>query len=170
MISTFTPVQRAPLFLITLLSVLLLNGCATGSPTRKPVPIEDIHQSTQPTASTHSTATTATPSTYSPQTSEPVMPAVRPNEPSPHLRNPAVASLLNSAAQARAAQDYAKAQALAERAQAMAPQEARTYLELSRIYAQRGDAVQAQQMARRGLSVVHDDPATEFDLQQLSAP
>lgn len=143
---------------------VFLSACAMEPTTTRAVPIEDMHapahhqHSAPATAQTADTAAANTDAT--PQPSAPPQP----------IKNPAAANLLSEAAQARAQGEYARAQTLAERAQTLAPQEARAYLELSRIYAQRGDTAHARQMAIRGLSVVRDDPTTEYDLQQLSSP
>lgn len=128
--------------------------------TETQAPIEDINQPASSPAHSH----TMHSNTQANDTGAPA--ATDDAQPQP-IKNPAAANLLNEAAQARAQGDYARAQTLAERAQALAPQEARAYLELSRIYSQRGDSTHARQMATRGLSVVRDDPATERDLQQM---
>lgn len=103
-----------------------------------------------------------------PASSQPV--TAHPETPARESANPAVAGLLQQAAQARAKGDFTRAQTLAERAQTLAPHEARSYLELARIYQERGDSARSRQMALRGLSVVSDDPDTESQLQLLSAP
>ena len=143
---------------------VFLSACAMEPATTRAVPIEYIHapahhQRSTP-ATTETTDTAAVNTDTTPQPTAPPQP----------ITNPAAANLLSEAAQARTQGDYTRAQTLAERAQTLAPQEARAYLELSRIYAQRGDSTHARQMAIRGLSVVRDDPTTEYDLQQLSAP
>lgn len=147
-----------PLFL--LLSMALLNGCAASHQSRdiysdngQSVPVDDINarpQQQQPVP-------------------EPTAPT-RPDAPPQSAENPAVAGLLQQAAQARSQGDFARAQTLAERAQTLAPHEAQSYLELSRIYQDRGDKARSHQMALRGLSVVNNDPHTEYELQLLSAP
>jgi hypothetical protein len=147
-----------PLFL--LFSMALLNGCAASHQSRDiysgnghAVPVEDMNarpQQPQPVP-------------------EPTAPT-RPDAPQQDADNPAVAGLLQQAAQARLQGDFARAQTLAERAQTLAPHEAQSYLELSRIYQDRGDKARSHQMALRGLSVVNNDPHTEYELQLLSAP
>lgn len=144
---------------------LLLSGCAIEpSPSNDSVPIEDMHTSSP--HGRHTDTTTENTGTMPSDTSATPQPELPPQA----IKNPAAANLLGEAAQARTQGDYARAQTLAERAQTLAPQEARAYLELARIYAQRGDTAHARQMAVRGLSIVRDDPTTERDLQQLSAP
>lgn len=146
-----------PLFL--LLSMALLNGCAASHQSRDiysdnghAVPVEDMNARPQAQPVPELTAPT------------------RPAAPPQSAENPAVAGLLQQAAQARAQGDFARAQTLAERAQTLAPHEAQSYLELSRIYQDRGDKARSHQMALRGLSVVNNDPHTEYELQLLSAP
>ena len=152
--------------LLLLSSMVFLSGCAASYQSRgidvsdidssdngHAVPIEDINarpQRPQPVP-------------------EPAMPT-RPDAPPQDAANPAVAGLLQQAAHARAQDDFARAQTLAERAQTLAPHEAQSYLELSRIYQDRGDKARSRQMALRGLSVVNNDPNTEYELQLLSAP
>lgn len=150
-------------------SFFLLGGCAmdTASPAGS-APIEDINRPQHHTH--HSTSAATTTQALDTDTTNSNIAPAQPDLPPQPVKNPAAATLLNEAAQARAQGDNGRAQTLAERAQTIAPQEARTYLELSRIYAQRGDSAHAKQMAVRGLSVVHDDPTTERDLQQMSAP
>jgi hypothetical protein len=150
---------------------LLLEGCAGSSQsntqvyseeTRQPVPIEHNFPSkenppqmeNQPEDSVGMTQST------------PADPGFIP----PSSGNAAVNTLLQQAAQARAHGDYDRAQTLAERAQTLAPRDAQSYLELSRLHRDRGDKQRSRQMALRGLSVVQDDPATENALQLLSAP
>lgn len=157
---------QRPLLCCITVSFLLLNGCVVEpSPSNEPVPIDDIYNPSPQQQHRGSAATTST------NTMPSNINAHSPSEAPPQaIKNPAAANLLSEAAQARAQGDYARAQTLAERAQTLAPQEARAYLELSRIYAQRGDTAHARQMAVRGLSIVRDDPTTERDLQQLSTP
>jgi hypothetical protein len=150
------------LFRIGLLGgIIFLNGCAAShqspdiysSNGKHAVPVEDMNarpQHPQPAPG-------------------PAIPT-RPNAPTQNAENPAVAGLLQQAAQARAQGDFARAQTLAERAQTLAPHEAQSYLELSRIYQERGDMARSRQMALRGLSVVNNDPQTEYALQLLSTP
>jgi hypothetical protein len=141
--------------------VSALSGCATSSQSGRvyssedgqPAPISDIGPRHQPSQ---------------PASSQPAAP--HPDAPARESTNPAVAGLLQQAAQARAKGDFARAQTLAERAQTLAPHEARSYLELSRIYQERGDSARSRQMALRGLSVVSNDPDTEQQLQLLSVP
>ncbi len=143
-------------------SWVVLGGCAAShqssqvysSENGQPAPITDLgsRQKPQHPAPSHTT------SNNQPDTAEQVQ------------ANTAVVGLLQQAAQARAAGDYARAQSLAERAQTLAPHEARSYLELSRIYQDRGDRARSRQMALRGLSVVSNDPHTEYELQLLSSP
>jgi Flp pilus assembly protein TadD len=143
---------------------VLLSACAIDSTPTTRAPIEDVHTSTRPI----NTQSIQTPNQ---NTTTPIAPNMmaKPDAPPRAIDNPAVASLLENAEQARAQGDVSRAQTLAERAQTLAPHEARAYLELSRIYEQRGNNEQAKQMALRGLSVVHDDPVTEYELQQMSA-
>lgn len=89
-----------------------------------------------------------------------------PREPS----NSGVASLLQQAAQARAAGDLSRAQSLAERAQALEPRQGYSYLELARIYQAKGDTNRARQMALRGQSYAGGDPSLKMSLQQFSNP
>lgn len=89
-----------------------------------------------------------------------------PREPS----NTGVASLLQQAAQARAAGDLNRAQSLAERAQTLEPRQGHSYLELARIYQAKGDTNRARQMALRGQSYAGDDPSLKMSLQQFSNP
>ena len=150
------PLQRSLKLCCLAVGSVLLSACAIEpSSSSKPAPIEEIGSSAQ---HAHHTAPTAA------GTNSPVSAAAEPQpEAAPRpIQNPAAANLLEDAAQARAQGDYTRAQTLA-------PQEARAYLELSRIYEQRGDTTRARQMAIRGLSVVRDDPSTERNLQQLSA-
>lgn len=149
--------------------VLLATGCASGShsvnrqlpstTSVEPITAEPAAngQHHPPTRPDHRPATVSGPT-------NPASPAAQ------TPANPAVGHLLQQAAQARAMGDYARAQTLAERAQGLAPHDARSYLELSRIYQARGDHVHARQMARRGLSVSDGDPELEYDLQLLSNP
>jgi hypothetical protein len=142
-------------------SWVVLGGCAASNQSNQvyssenghPAPIIDMESRQRPyqPAASHT-------SNNQPDTAEQVQ------------ANTAVAGLLQQAAQARAAGDYARAQSLAERAQTLAPHEARSYLELSRIYQDRGDRARSRQMALRGLSVVSNDPHTENELQLLSSP
>lgn len=150
------------LYIASLLGTLLLTGCAGkssssdsqiySSESRHPAPITSINTNQGPRY--------------------PRPPAgMPPPDTTPHpSSNVAVASLLQQAAQARAAGDFSRAQTLAERAQALAPREAQSYLELARIYQARGDNARARQMALRGLSVVDNDDASRYELQLLSAP
>ena len=158
-----SPLQRSLMLCCLAVGSVLLSACAIEpASSSQPAPIEEIGN---PARHAHHTEPTAT------GTNSPVPAATEPQPdaaPRP-IQNPAAANLLEDAAQARAQGDYTRAQTLAERAQTLAPQEARAYLELSRIYDQRGDTTRARQMAIRGLSVVRDDPSTERSLQQLRA-
>lgn len=149
------------LSIASLLGTLLLTGCAGNSSSdsqiyssesRHPAPITSIN--------------TPQGTRYSQPSTRIENPDAAPQPPA----NVAVASLLQQAAQARAAGDFSRAQTLAERAQALAPREAQSYLELARIYQARGDNARARQMALRGLSVVDNDEASRYELQLLSAP
>lgn len=143
-----------------LFSIVLMSGCAASNQSQqiyssedRPAPIEEWNSKSQrPQPIPERTAPT------------------RPDAPLQNAENPAVAGLLQQAAQARSQGDFARAQTLAERAQTLAPHEAQSYLELSRIYQDRGDKARSHQMALRGLSVVNNDPNTEYELQLLSAP
>jgi hypothetical protein len=152
--------KKAIIKMTLLAGIVLLTGCATSNQSSQiyssedasPTPIHDLGshgQRPQPIMSTTLT---------------------RPDAPLQNAANPAVAGLLQQASQARAGGDFARAQTLAERAQTLAPHEAQSYLELSRIYQGRGDKARSRQMALRGLSVVSNDPNTEYELQLLSAP
>lgn len=153
--------KKIMLMLVLLPSMALLGGCAASSQSSRiyssedgqTAPISDIgqrHPSSQPASSQPGYA--------------------HPDSPAQDSANTAVAGLLQQAARARANGDFARAQTLAERAQTLAPHEARSYLELSRIYQERGDSARSRQMALRGLSVVGNDPEIEQQLQLLSAP
>ena len=157
------PLQRSLKLCCLAVGSVLLSACAIEpSSSSKPAPIEEIGGAAQ---HVHHTAPTDTGTNSSVSAAPEPQPEAAPRP----IQNPAAANLLEDAAQARAQGDYTRAQTLAERAQTLAPQEARAYLELSRIYEQRGDTTRARQMAIRGLSVVRDDPSTERNLQQLSA-
>lgn len=159
-----SPLQRPLMLCCLAVGSVLLSACAI-EPTSssQPAPIEEIGNPAQHKRHTAPSTSRNTPST--PTTTAASQPDAAPRP----IQNPAAANLLEDAAQARAQGDYTRAQTLAERAQTLAPQEARAYLELSRIYEQRGDTTRARQMAIRGLSVVRDDPSTEYSLQQLRA-
>ncbi|HQQ63580.1 MAG TPA: hypothetical protein PLF22_08395 [Pseudomonadales bacterium] len=141
-----------------ILSLVVLAGCATSSQStqirserssQRPAPIQEIHQpAIQPAA----------------------IPGTPPTRIEPHTStNSGVAGLLQQAAQARAAGDFARAQTLAERAQGLEPRQAHSYLELSKIYRDRGDNARSRQMALRGLQYADDDPALQDELHLLSA-
>ena len=140
-------------------TALLLAGCASNSQTsqassqeiRRPAPVATVPVRRHQPDDLRNPMGTQTP------------------QPQPS-GNAAVNSLLQQAAQARASGDLARAQTLAERAQSLAPRDAACYLELSRIYQQRGDQARARQMALRGLSVGGDDPAMRDQLERLSIP
>jgi Flp pilus assembly protein TadD len=142
------------------LILLVLNGCASSS------------QSGQVHSSVEGQGAPITDLNGKPRRPHP-LPSTLPGTGEDSTRPPenvAVAGLLQQAAQARAQGDFARAQILAERAQSLSPHEAQSYLELSRIYLNQGDKNRSRQMALRGLSVIRNDPATENQLQQLSAP
>jgi hypothetical protein len=150
--------MRFSLRTVCILSVAVLAGCATSSQStqirseqssQRPAPIQTMHQpSSQPDA--------------------------MPDTPSSHIEphtssNSGVAGLLQQAAQARAAGDFSRAQTLAERAQGLEPRQAHSYLELAKIYRDRGDNNRSRQMALRGLQYADDDAALQEELRLLSA-
>jgi hypothetical protein len=147
------------------LAQALLSGCATSyqssqvysSESATAAPIHDLNNNNKPQRP-------------QPATSSPSPTPTRPDAAVQDARNPAVNGLLQHAAQARTQGDFTRAQTLAERAQALEPHEAQSYLELARIYQERGDRNRARQMALRGLSVVENDPQTRYELELLSAP
>jgi len=155
------------LFRISLLgAIIFLSGCAASYQSRN-TDSSDIY------SSDNGRAVPVEDMNARPQRPQPAPESATPTHqdaPAQDAENPAVAGLLQQAAQARAQGDFARAQTLAERAQALAPHEAQSYLELSRIYQERGDKARSRQMALRGLSVVSNDPHTEYELQLLSAP
>lgn len=146
--------------------IAVLGGCAAGSysddrqlhssvsRSQRPAPVQDIR-----------------PAPARPQPDS-MLPTdeQRPSQPARPSSNRAAASLLQQAAEARSSGDYDRAQTLAERAQGLAPRDARSYLELARIYRDRGDTARSRQMALRGLSVADGDPSVEYELRLLSAP
>jgi tetratricopeptide (TPR) repeat protein len=147
---------------IVLANTVLLSGCATSNQSSQ---IYSSENTTAPIKDLNSRPQRPQPI---PDTSSPM--PTRPDAPIQSARNPAVGGLLHSAAQARSQGNFDRAQTLAERAQALEPHEAQSYLELARIYQTRGDKARARQMALRGLSVVNNDPNTQYELQLLSAP
>jgi hypothetical protein len=84
--------------------------------------------------------------------------------------NNGVATLLQQAAQARAAGDLGRAQSLAERAQTLEPRQGHSYLELAKIYEAKGDHPRAKQMALRGTSYAGDDVSLRESLQIFNNP
>ncbi len=153
--------KKAVLRIALLSAIAVLTGCAASNQSSQVYSSEDAQS-----APIHDLGSR-------PQRPQPVMSSptpVRPDAPLQDAANPAVAGLLQQASQARAQGDFARAQTLAERAQTLAPHEGQSYLELARIYQDRGDKARSRQMALRGLSVVSNDPNTEYELQLLSAP
>lgn len=144
--------------------LLLLGGCAGSSQSSTQVYSEESRHPAPVKQATPRTSTLPTDN----QDTPPAPPSPDTGYSAPGYGNTAVDTLLRQAAQARAAGEYVRAQTLAERAQALAPRDAHSYLELSRIHHARGDKQRSRQMALRGLSVVGDDPATEAALQLLS--
>ncbi len=142
-------------------SLLLTSGCAvstqsgqvSASSQRRPVPIQEMHRPA-PASAQRPSAHYPDDTGSQPRTSS----------------NSGAASLLQQAAQARAAGNYARAQTLAERAQTLEPRQGYSYLELARIYREQGDISRSRQMALRGLSVAGGDPALQRELQELSNP
>lgn len=84
------------------------------------------------------------------ETPEKTPAAVRPPETDPGLRT-ASAGLLDQARAARMRGDLDRADALLLRAQRLDPGNALVYLELAKLYLQRGQESSAQAMAERGL-------------------
>ena len=147
--------------LVCLAVSVAVSGCAVNTQSsqirsahsHRPVPVRDMNHPV-----THD-VTPANPQPYN---------SLQPHT-APHASsNSGVASLLQQAAQARAAGDFAKAQTLAERAQGLEPRQAHSYLELARIYQARGDNARSRQMALRGLQFSDDDPALQQALHLLS--
>jgi tetratricopeptide (TPR) repeat protein len=65
--------------------------------------------------------------------------------------NNASLGLIDQGRQARLDGDYERADGLLQRAQRVQPRNARVYLELSKLYRDRGDASAARHVAERGL-------------------
>lgn len=117
-------------FLIAFIS-LYLAACATAPETPEAVP-EPAEESVEEDAPERTPA------------------AVRPPETDPGLRT-ASAGLLDQARAARMRGDLDRADALLLRAQRLDPGNALVYLELAKLYLQRGQESSAQAMAERGL-------------------
>ena len=75
------------------------------------------------------------------------------------------AGLVVQARQAREAGELERAQILLQRAQRIDPRNPRVYVELARLYADRGDSVESQIMAERGL--LYCERATCSTLRQF---
>lgn len=149
--------MRLSVRLICILSLAVLAGCATSSQSTL-IRSEQSHRSA-PVQEMHQPAPQPVPM--------PSIPSIRHE---PHASsNSGVASLLEQAAQARAAGDFTRAQTLAEPAQGLEPRQAHSYLELAKIYRDRGDNNRSRQMALRGLQYADDDPALQEELHLLSA-
>ncbi|MCZ6829934.1 MAG: hypothetical protein O7F73_10175 [Gammaproteobacteria bacterium] len=85
----------------------------------------------------------------------PQAPAPAPEPPSSGREAPgpnnASMGLIEQARRARLAGDYERADGLLQRAQRVEPRNARVYLELSRLYREKGDLEAARHVAERGL-------------------
>ena len=117
-------------FLIAFIS-LCLAACASAPETPEPVP-EPAEEAAEEEALKKTPA------------------AVRPPETEPGLRT-ASAGLLGQARAARMSGDLDRADALLLRAQRLDPGNALVYLELAKLYLQRGQESSARAMAERGL-------------------
>lgn len=139
-----------------------MAGCAVDTRTAQPP------TSKQPQHRPH-TKTKATQTR--PNTPPPTPPAPTPanSEAIETSSNSGVATLLQQAQEALAMGDSSRAQALAERAQALAPRQPHSYLELAKIYQQRGDNHRARQMALRGLPFTAENSPLQHALQQFNA-
>ncbi len=146
----------------------LLSGCAISSQSAQSrseiSPRTQASQGHRPTTE----RAYAAPATQAAQPAD-ISPS-RGSSPDSTSTNSAVASLLQQAAQARAAGSFARAQSLAERAQGLEPRQGHSYLELARIYQANGDANRSRQMALRGLQYSGNDAPLHHELQRISQP
>lgn len=80
-----------------------------------------------------------------------------------------VLALLTTAQQQQGGGDFDGAASSLERAQRIAPREPQVLYRLAEVRLAQGDAVQAEQLARRGLSYAGDRPALQASLWELIA-
>lgn len=170
--------------------MLLASGCA--GPVREAIPVVDSEVA--PPQQGGASAIAAPDSTYQPPqdrvlpaipiqddsiyaeqlSAEQAVPDIAAPEPAPVLALPSrpaapVQALLRSAQQQVAAGDYNGAAASLERAQRIAPREPQVLYRLAEVRLAQGDASEAEQLARRGLSLSGDQPALQAGLWDLIA-
>lgn len=146
------------------LGAFILAGCAGPSPYVAPVEERSLMPATPPPAGTvipvEQTETVSvtpiydapsfTPSAQPQQATpvpEPTMPEVQQGS------NTAVVALLGDARQAAGRGDYASAESQVERALRISPRDPQIYLQLAAIKRQKGEYLQAEQVALRGIAL-----------------
>lgn len=146
------------------LGVLTLAGCAGPSPYVAPVVERSLMPATPPPAGTvipvEQTETVSVTPIYDapsftpsaqPQQATPV-----PEQTMPEVQqgsNTAVVALLGDARQAVGRGDYASAESQVERALRISPRDPQIYLQLAAIKRQKGEYLQAEQVALRGIAL-----------------
>jgi len=158
----------SPRALTLLMGVLVLAGCASPSPYVTPVEERSLMPAAPPPAGTLMPvdqtdsvsvapiydAPSFTPSSQS-QQPVPVAPAA-PSETLPKVQqgsNTAVVALLGDAQQAAGRGDFAGAESQVERALRISPRDPQIYLQLATVKRQKGEYLQAEQVALRGIAL-----------------
>lgn len=146
------------------LGAFILAGCAGPSPYVAPVEERSLMPATPPPAGTvipvEQTETVSVTPIYDapsftpsaqPQQATPV-----PEQTMPEVQqgsNTAVVALLGDARQAAGRGDYASAESQVERALRISPRDPQIYLQLAAIKRQKGEYLQAEQVALRGIAL-----------------
>lgn len=151
-------------------AVLVLSGCAS-HPEYYYVPEQDPGRDLKPEIEPERPIPGAEASQSKPESQQPVDPEEHYSyvEPQPDVsgqRSGGVESLVRRSEQSIGGQHYEEAVALLERALRIAPNDADLYYRLASVRLQQGDPVQAEQLARRGLSLSRDEQLHD-DLEDL---
>lgn len=153
------PLPRLPGFLFVIAAVATMAACST-SPSRPEAP---------PASGTSSGAPgTAVPETPPPPATE-VPPVVEPPPPPPKSfkLGPATSALVTQARGSSGAGDYDAAAATLERALRIEPANPLVWIEMAKVRLASGDAQQAENMARRALSLAVGAPSAQAEAWKL---
>lgn len=156
--------RRSPQALALSLGALILAGCAGPSPYVAPVEERSLMPATPPPAGTvipveQTEAVSVTPIYDAPSftpSAQPQQPAPAPQQNLPEVQqgsNSAVVALLGDARQAAGRGDYASAESQVERALRISPRDPQIYLQLAALKRQKGEYLQAEQVALRGIAL-----------------
>ena len=158
--------HQSPAAAVVLLGFGVLSGCAVPAPYSPPAPAPvQVPPAPQSAGSVPEVETLPAPPPEIPPAAEPLPPApVR-----ERTLNPAATTLVAQAQTQAAAGNYAVAAANLERALRIEPDSAQIWLEMGRLRQAEGNYPQAENMARKALSLATGDRRSQADAWRLIA-